>query len=887
MWSQYDEDLSQNDFFKHIKNNHEDILKKASDERWIICIPRRGSLSSSQFSMDIILDHVLVPNSESIYTTLSKKAVYLDNHHLKLDKKGIFHTDIEVLFEETHYILQTLKYLVWCINGPLFQPQTHNLNINNNLVLTNTQDCIEFLYSETNGYTLLEGIKNLCENFWRKHEHLFATETLQGQKDHLGNLYSQCLQLCFKSDIIREKSIKNLNYLDNFKLSIETYMQYCLGKRLLYSVNTLNHFADCMINKTLRNSSSITLGNLGISSDFNEFMPDARYELSRLNNFLTVLDKINCLSRIFNMFTNKPLKNSDKNLHVSSDDFLQILVHLMLNSAIPNWLGNLVYLKELQFSNSTYPNQANFLVTTLEAAIAFIKSSQFVDLTSNFIDHESSFFDKLYKTLKETRNIAKLNVILAAQKVVNQAALCHPLCSCSKCQEIVSQLKKNNPLQVVNSLSQNFLIKATMENNREFVEFLLSLEFLDINCRDYSGKTAIHYASACGFQDIVLMLINCKANVNVLDNERNTPLHLACDKGHENCVKGFIYSSYYVEMNLQNTSGETPLFLATRWGYFDIVRILLENGASVCVKNNRNVTVFKLSPNYYISRLFTQFGKHRSSKILEEVEDCKNQSSSIDLDLKMDVTQHQKASAGASHGIQPKTASDLKKIELLLKVIENNDMPLMCFYLGFSTNKKSLDNEGNVKCHPLCACSKCSQTSDPDEIGDISSNKLQNFNINMCNKEGFTPLHVAAKYGRTEILRVLLDGGSLLNVHTYETLYTPLHLAVMFQRVQTVKELLQCGNCEINTPDYKGNTPLYYACLSNSNNLKIVELLLKNGAECQKKNFEGKSVLQACEERNLFRVCRILRESMGLVLSKENESGSQGLARREVDADLV
>ncbi|XP_066140204.1 ankyrin repeat domain-containing protein 27-like [Euwallacea fornicatus] len=886
MWSQYDEDLSQNDFFKHIKTNHEDILKKASDEHWIICIPRRGSLSNGQFSMDLILDHVLVPSSDSIYTTLSKKELYLDNHHLKLDKKGIFHTNIEVLFEETHYILQTLKYLVWCINGPFFQPQTHHLNINNNLVLTNTQDCIDFLYSETNGYTILEGIKNLCENFWRDHEHLFATETLQSQKDNLGNLYSQCLQLCFKNDIIREKSIKNFNYLDNFKLSIETYMQYCLGKRLLYSVNTLNYFADCMINKTLRNSSGVTLGDLGISSDFNEFMPNARYELLRLNNFFTVLDKINCLSRIFNMFNNKPLKNSDKNIQVSSDDFLQILVYLILNSTIPNWLGNLVYLKELQFSNSTHSNQANFLVTTLEAAIAFIKSSQFMDLKSNVIDHESSFFDKLYKTLKETRNIAELNVTLAAQKVVNRAALCHPLCSCSKCQEIVSLLKKNNPLQVVNSSSQNFLIRATLENDREFVEFLLSLEFLDINHRDCSGKTAIHYASACGFQDIVLLLINCKADVNMPDNDRNTPLHLACDKGHENCVKGFIYSSYYVEINLQNNSGETPLFLATRWGYFDIVRILLENGASVCVKNNRNVNVFKLSPNYYISRLFTEFGKHRSSKILEEVENCKNQRSLTDLDLKVDVAQSQKASADVSRGIQPKTASDLKKIELLLKVIENNDMPLMCFYLGFSTNENSLDNEGNVLCHPLCTCSKCSQTSDPDEIGDISPNKLQNFNINMCNKDGFTPLHVAAKYGRTEILRVLLDGGSLLNVRTYETLYTPLHLAVMFQRVQTVKELLQCGNCEIDTPDYKGNTPLYYACVSN-NNLKIVELLLKNGAECQKKNFEGRSVLQACEEKNLFRVCRMLRDSMGLVLSKEKEGGSRGLAWREIDADLI
>lgn len=894
MWSQYDEDLSQNTFFKEIKHHHEDILKKASEEHWIICVPRTGSFSTDSFSVPVILDHVLVPQSSSLFVTLNKKEVLLENHHLKLNKTDIFLWDVEVLFEETHYIGETSKFLVWCVNSPLFlvQNQWKLLSAeNNNIVLCSVQDCIDFLYSETFGHNLLEGIKTNCDEFWKNCDNSFATESLQGQKDFLGNLYSQCLQLCFKSDIVREKSVRDLSYLENFKLSIECYMQYCLGKKLLYNMNTLNHFADCLINKTIRNSAEVTLVDLGICQDFSEFLIEAKYELSRLNNFVTVLDKVHCLGRVLNLFNKKSLNGNEKQLYVTSDDFLQLLVYLILKSNIPNWIGNLTYLKEFQFSGLGNSEHARFLVASLEAAIAFIKSSQFLDIKSQKVHHQSDgsiqsfLFNECYSKLKETRDVNDLDGILANHKASRQAALCHPLCSCVKCQGIESCMSIDNPLEVLNGLSQNYIIQATLDKDQNFLEFLLNIG-CDINCKDTYSKTALHYAAQCGFQDILFLLISYHAEVNIFDDDRNTPLHLACDKGHDNCVKALIYSSHFVEVNLQNQSGETPLFLATRWGYFDIVKILLENGASVCITNNRNLNVCKLSPNYYITRLFLEFGKHKSNTITEETSLISVDDQATTLIKKEVIEDSVDCSlleeCCMNFGVMPKTASDFKKIELLLKVIENNDMPMMCFYLGFQTN--CMDDTPSVNtynCHPLCRCNQCFQKDSTDYPTEPDKTKNK-FNINMCNKDGFTPLHVAAKFGRTEILRVLLDSGSMLNVRTYKTFYTPLHLAVIFQRLQTVKELLQCGGCEVDPQDSKGYTPLYYACIANNSNLKILELLLQNGADCRKIDFEEKTILQICEEKNLFRVCRILRESMGY--SFHGEKSSDKLNNCDFDA---
>ncbi|XP_019770232.1 ankyrin repeat domain-containing protein 27 [Dendroctonus ponderosae] len=874
MWSQYDEDLSQNQFFKEIKQNHQDIIKRATEDHWIICVPRAGTLTSADISVNVVLDHILIPGADQsyTYTTLSKKEVLLVNHHLTLDQNTIFHRDIEILFEETHYLKQKSKYLVWCVNVPLFTHHNQNRCPNNNVVLVTIQDCIDFLYSETFGHNLLEGIHSLCVDFWKTHQSAFYTESLQSQKDYLGNLYSQSLQLCFKNDIIRDKCDKNLLHLDNFKLSIETYMQYCLGRKLMYSINTLQHLSDCCVNKIVRNSSDISLKDLGIPSHFLNYVFDAKSELSRLNNVVTGLDKLYCLSRVFNIFSNKLVK-TDERLYLTSDDFLQILVYLVLNSNISNWMANLTYLKEFQFALSTNHDQQNFLVSSLEAALAFIKSNQFLDISKSVgrsNNNQLTVFDKIYHRFKDKRDVKDIESFL--EKEIAAVELCHPLCSCIKCEQTDKKPTEKNIYKMFNKSNQNFLIVACRENNPEFLEYILSLGF-DINFQDDCGRSALHYAAEKGFQEVLLLLISAEINVNLLDNDRNTALHLACDRGHDSCVKALLYSSRLVEINLQNLSGETPMFLATRWGYLDIIKILLESGASVCLKNNSNVSVYKLSPNYYITQHFTEFGSFQSKKIQKELLHIKPEDSLADLDNVSDSNANQLilTEQGLFFGNEAKTSLEMKKLELLMKVIESNDVPLTCYYLGYSGNAKDANSNEQVKCHPLCSCTKCLKNAG-DEFPDGPSNENSNleirkFNINMRNKDGYTLLHVAAKFGRTEIVRILLDDGALLNVRTLDTLFTPLHLAVKFQKLQTVKELLQCGGCNVEAQDHRGNTPLYYAC--KTNNIKIVELLLQNGADCHKKNYEEQTVLQLCEDKNLFRIRKMFRENIGGVLSSD------------------
>ena len=70
--------------------------------------------------------------------------------------------------------------------------------------------------------------------------------------------------------------------------------------------------------------------------------------------------------------------------------------------------------------------------------------------------------------------------------------------------------------------------------------------------------------SLCSLQ---LLLLGHGSSINALDHHGNTPLHLACSNGHEECVKALLFHKGQCRVNLANNQGDTPLHNAARWGY--------------------------------------------------------------------------------------------------------------------------------------------------------------------------------------------------------------------------------------------------------------------------------------------------------------------------------
>nr|CAD7458068.1 unnamed protein product [Timema tahoe] len=371
------------------------------------------------------------------------------------------------------------------------------------------------------------------------------------------------------------------------------------------------------------------------------------------------------------------------------------------------------------------------------------------------------------------------------------------------------------------------------------VDFLINCGS-NVNASDYSGSTPLHYAAAKGHQNALLLLIHSEAKLDLPDSDGNTPLHLSANNGHEGCVKALLYFAEHLGMrlntNVANIHGDVPLHHAARWGYSGIVQILLEHGASPTIENKRKLTPMDFAHSLHVSKLLLNAMKTNQVPI--------NQLSLNSSDQNVEIKHMNKnLEIAAANGPNSSLNGDGK--------------------ITYSSDIKSL-------CHPLCMCEKCiPNTEDKDESdGEIETGNAGNnsvLNVNVCNPEGFTPLHVATMHGRTEMVRLLLDANAHPNVTTRTKGATPLHLACQNQRSQVVRLLLQSGNCDIDLVDTRGNTALHYCCFTG--NARLVELVLKFGPRLNIKNMDGKSPVEEAEEKMYLTIVRLLKggQPMSLV----------------------
>ncbi len=109
-------------------------------------------------------------------------------------------------------------------------------------------------------------------------------------------------------------------------------------------------------------------------------------------------------------------------------------------------------------------------------------------------------------------------------------------------------------------------------------------------------------------------------------------------------------------------------------------------------------------------------------------------------------------------------------------------------------------------CHPLCSCDRCEKLHCSQNLADsvLSTNK--------ANDSGCTPLHVAACYGRTEILDWLLDMGANPDCSDFFG-STPLHCAAM-HGYQNAVLLLMYAKAPLDRKDDDGNQPLHLAAVN-------------------------------------------------------------------------
>jgi ankyrin repeat protein len=137
--------------------------------------------------------------------------------------------------------------------------------------------------------------------------------------------------------------------------------------------------------------------------------------------------------------------------------------------------------------------------------------------------------------------------------------------SCSGCFLIPPAHSKNRPIH-----------EYAADGNLAAVAQDLATNSHDLNPPDDAGRTPLHLAATHCHTDVVLLLLNKGAKINVKAEGGATPLHLAAQEGCTDVVNLLLAKG--AKVNARDDQERTPLDRAVQWHRDAVAELLRQHG---------------------------------------------------------------------------------------------------------------------------------------------------------------------------------------------------------------------------------------------------------------------------------------------------------------------
>ena len=412
-------------------------------------------------------------------------------------------------------------------------------------------------------------------------------------------------------------------------------------------------------------------------------------------------------------------------------------------------------------------------------------------------------------------NSADVNVVC-----VNDVSSLHLAAKFSDKKVISILLKAGISVDITDVNNKTPLIWACeAKNNEENVVTLLE-NHADVQLKDNNNNSPLHFAAQFSDPAVIRTLLEKRINVNVKDNEGRTPLMWACYAKDNDSNVSFLLANNASICAMRHTD-ISPLHLAAAYSDCRVIDVLLCNGLAVNVADSEQRTPL----------IWACFSKNN----LPNVEHLLDRGASIN-------------------------AKSEKKIGLLHFAAKHADDQIITFLLNKGLLVNMTDNENRT---PLLWA--CYNRNNEKNVKCLLEHKAD---VNITNKSKCSPLHFAAQFSDKNVITALIKKGISVNVlddndksplmwacfekinaflNVSELLeegadvhqvskdnITALHIAAEHSDSSVIKLLLDKG-ISVNILDGEMRTPLMWACFSE-NNKDNVKILVKNNAQVDVKD---------------------------------------------------
>lgn len=127
-------------------------------------------------------------------------------------------------------------------------------------------------------------------------------------------------------------------------------------------------------------------------------------------------------------------------------------------------------------------------------------------------------------------------------------------------------------------------LQAGSQNGHLDVIQVLLNHNADVEIEDKDGDRAVHHAAFGDEPGVITLLAKASADLNARNKRRQTALHIAINKGHFNVVRTLLELNCHP--SLQDTEGDTPLHDAISKEQDEMLSCLLDYNADTTLANN-------------------------------------------------------------------------------------------------------------------------------------------------------------------------------------------------------------------------------------------------------------------------------------------------------------
>ncbi|KAM9783769.1 caskin-1 isoform 2-T2 [Syngnathus typhle] len=124
-------------------------------------------------------------------------------------------------------------------------------------------------------------------------------------------------------------------------------------------------------------------------------------------------------------------------------------------------------------------------------------------------------------------------------------------------------------------------------------KLLGSAKKVNVNFQDTDGFSPLHHAALNGNMELITLLLESQAAVDIRDQKGMRPLHYAAWQGKAEPMKMLLKSASSV--NVQSDEGQIPLHLSAQHGHYDVSEMLLQHQSNPCIVDNAGKTPLDLA----------------------------------------------------------------------------------------------------------------------------------------------------------------------------------------------------------------------------------------------------------------------------------------------------